>query len=184
MRRAQVFAVTLIVVGAVATALAQQRPDVTGPWTREPGTNGTGLGPAISIELLGGLVTITPLSEPASRYIADGIEKTEDIAPSSCERRVRITKTVAGAQSITITTWIVASAGCPHGQTDLFRPTDEEDAPPPRPIAFGGNLSLGPTRTLESIIVIARDGDRLTVDTTRPVQAGTPAVTRTQYRRR
>jgi len=182
-RLARVLA-TMTVVGAMATVLAQQVPDVAGPWTRQPGNNAIGLGPAISIEQSGNLVTITPLNGPSSRYTADGIEKTEDISPSPCERRLRITKTIAGNQSITITTWIVKSAGCPHGQTDLFRPTDEEDAPPPRTTAFGANLNLGPTRTLESIIVIARDGDRLTIDSTRAGQSGTPSVTRAGYRRR
>jgi len=171
---------------------APQGPDVSGLWTRHTisGTGGSGSnagwGPSVGIDQAGSDLTVQPQQGGRTeRYKLDGTETSETLTTGPCARQIRITRTVATPRTITITAWLVNLPGCPHGQSDLFRPGEEEvDVPkdPPSIVRASGAPAAG-QRSLESITVISRQGGTLTVETTRASANGAPTVTTTTYQK-
>lgn len=175
--------------GAPTSPSAQPGPDLSGVWNREsvsgaPGAGSTtGWGPRVSIDQSGVKVTVQPVSGPPSRFRTDGAEVPEVLAASGCKMLGRITKAVATPNAVTITTWLVRKSGCFHGESELLTPADpEEELRVPLAVVFGSGRLPG-KRELESITVVSRDGNALTVETTRSTPGGAPTTTTTTYRK-
>ena len=188
MKTFRVAAVFALVIGAVLSAQGvpasptgpQSGPDLSGRWNRDsasasPGsTDSAGWGPRIAITQAGVYVTVQPSSGQPSRFRLDGKETAEAIAVDGCRNTTRITKAVTSGDKVTITTWIAVKPGCVHGE-------DEDD---PRVTHIGVidvQNALG-RRKLESISDVYRQGDRLTVETTRST-LGETTTTTTTYRK-
>jgi len=170
----------------LAVALASVAQDgLSGQWTRETGGapgNGAGFGPGVTITQTGSDVTVTPMGGTPIRYRADGIETSQVISDVPCARQTRITRAASGAGGIVITTWLIRQERCFHGESNLFQPSDPEQGTQ-TPGTSGSVISTPPTKTLESVTVIYRDGDRLGVETRRPLPNGSTQTTTTTYRR-
>jgi hypothetical protein len=85
-------------------------------------------------------------------------------------------ETAEASDRVTMTTWIVVTPACIHGE-------DEDDPLIPRPGVVDVENVFGPRR-LESITVVYREGDRLTVETTSASAGGPATTTPTTYRQR
>lgn len=174
-------------LGAVGASVRQDA-GLSGQWTREAGNpaqgsgNGAGFGPSVTITHTGSEVTVQPTGGTPARYRADGTEDAQVISNAPCARRTRITRTTPGPREIRISTWLVRQNGCGHGESDLFQPRDPEDGPQaaaPNDVV----RTRAPTRVLEAVTVISRNGDSLVVETTRPLPNGSTQTTTTRYRR-
>jgi hypothetical protein len=148
----------------------QSGPDLSGRWNRE-GSSGaiSGWGPQVEVTQSGVHVTVQPAPGTPSRFRLDGRETAEAIDVDGCRVTARITKAETTSDRVTITTWIVVKPACIHGE-------DEDDPLIARPGVVDVENVFG-RRKLESITVVYREGDRLTVETTS--SAGGPATTTT-----
>ena len=157
----------------------QTGPDLSGRWTRESasGADGAGWGPQVEIKQSGSNVTAHPTSGKPQQLRLDGQETTEVAAVEGCKVLVRVTKSQTDRDRVTITTWLVTSgsAACIHGKVDC-------DGLEKLLVEIANGLVRGP-RKLESITVVARQGDAMTVDTTRSVPGEAPTSTTTTYRK-
>ena len=169
--------------GAPRVTTPQTGPDLSGRWTREAATasaDTSGFGPQVEIKQSGVHVTVQPPSGKPQRIRLDGLETAEVAAVEDCITVVRISKSQVAADRVTITTWLVraGSAACIHG-----KPVDCEALERFRTeIAANPNLVRG-ARKLESITVLSRDGEAMTVESTRSTPGGAPTSTTTTYRR-
>jgi len=158
----------------------QTGPDLSGRWTRESASGAAdnpGWGPLVEIKQSGVYVTTQPPSGKPRQFRIDGKETTELASVEGCKALTRITKSETDSDRVTITTWLVSivSAACFHGKLDC----DELDK-------LWLQMAKDPTRRprrLESITVVSRNGDALTVDTTRSVPGDAPVSTTTTYRK-
>ena len=164
----------------------QSGPDLSGRWTRETGSGGAGStatggwGSQVEIKQSGSDVTAQPASGKSQRFRLDGLETAEVAAVEDCITVVRISKSQVASDRVTITTWLVraGSAACIHGKAvdcDALEKFRTE-------IAANPNLVRG-ARKLESITVVSRDGDTMTIDSTRSVPGEVPVSTTTTYRK-
>ena len=159
----------------------QRGPDLSGRWNREPVSGSTGgdtsaWGSHVQIDQFDVHVTVRPPSGKPQRFRLDGWETAEVLSVEGCKNQIRITKSQTERDRVTITTWLATKSGCFHGETDcepLIKTTGEV-AP--------DKVRSGPRR-LESITVVSRDGDAMTVDTTRSVPGDAPVSTTTTYRK-
>jgi hypothetical protein len=158
-------------------AAPQSGPDLSGRWNRDDSRSGDGAGwgPRVEITQSGVNVTVQPTPGTPSRFRLDGKETAEAIDVDGCRVTARITRAVTTPDRVTITTWIADKPACIHGE-------DEDDPLVARPGAVDAEKVFG-RRRLESITAIYRDGDRLTVETTRSSGGGAPATTTTTYRK-
>ena len=76
---------------------------------------------------------------------------------------------------VTITTWLVTKSVCVHGE--------DEDDPLVTQIGVVDVEKVFGRRKLESITDVYREGDTLTVQTTRSAPDGEPTTTTTTYRK-
>jgi len=155
-------------------------PDLSGRWSQsaDGGTGGPGApgwGSQLQIDQSGGDVTVRSPSVGPERYRLDGKETATVLSAKGCVNTTRITTAVVNRDHVTITTWISVKSACVHGE-------DEDDPLIVAPGATDPAKVFG-RRTLESISDIYRDGDALTVSTTRPAPGGVPTSTTTIYRR-
>ena len=136
-----------------------------------------GWGPQVEIQQSGAHVTALPSSGKPQRFRVDGKETAELAAIEGCFAVTRVTRSEIDAGRVTITTWLVrrGSAKCIHGTVDC-------DALEKLIVEMVADPARGP-RKLESITVVSRDGDTMTVDTTRSNPGGTPTSTTTTYRK-
>jgi len=160
----------------------QRGLDLSGRWNREAvsagasGPDSATWGARVEIDQSGVYVTVRQPGGKSERFRLDGKETADVLSIEGCKNTTRITKAQADRDRVTITAWIVAKPGCFHGETDC-EPL----------IAQAGEIALGQVRggprRLESITVLFRDGDVLTVDSTRATPGGTPTSTTTTYRK-
>ena len=160
----------------------QSAPDLSGRWNRESvsgdaaSADSSRWGERVEIEQSGGTIRVRPDSGKPELHLLDGTETAEVLSVEGCKNKVRITKSVAGRDRVTITTWLVTKSGCVHGEFE-----DEPRVHRTGPIAvrevFGGR------RQLESITDVYREGNVLTLDTTRATTGGASSTTTTTYRK-
>lgn len=183
---------TVVVAASPGASAGAVRQDagLSGSWTREPSSpaqgsgNAAGFGPRVTITQTGSEVTVRPAGGVPVRYRADGREDVQVVSTAPCARQTRITRTTPGTRGIRISAWLVRQNGCGHGESNLFRPEDSEDRPQVTNTSVGGVIrTTMPTRTLEGVTTISVTGDRLTVETTRPLPNGTSQTTTTTYHR-
>jgi hypothetical protein len=186
MKRILTAAVFTLLIGAVLSAQAvqsaqtpQSNQDLSGRWSRDPstasgGADGAGWGPQIEIKQSGVNVTVQPGSGMPSRFRLDGIETAEALSVDGCKNTIRITKAVTNRDRVTITTWIVEKPGCVH--------REDEDDPLINSIGVVAMDKVFGRRKLESISDVYRQGNVLTVETTRSV-LGELTNTSTTYRK-
>jgi len=187
---AALFALTTMATSLAATGTkVRQDAGLSGLWTREAGSpaqgdgNAAGFGPAVTITQSGNELTVQPAGGMPVRYRADGREDSRLVSNAPCARQTRVTRTLPGPREIRISTWLVRQNGCWHGESDLFQPKDPDEGAPVT-ASSGRVIRTGmPTRTLESVTVISRNGDHLMVETTRPLPNGSSQTTTTTYRR-
>lgn len=155
----------------------QSGPDLSGRWNRDASGSGdsSGWGPRVEITQSGVNVTVQPTPGTPSRFRLDGKETAEATAVDGCRVTARITRAVTSPDRVTITTWTVTKPGCIHGE-------DEDDPLISQPGVVDPEKVFG-RRKLESITAIYREGDRLTVETTRSSVGGEPTTTTTTYRK-
>ena len=176
-----------LVVGAVLSAQGtftsptgpQSGPDLSGRWNRDsnasPGdADSAGWGPRIQISQSGVNVTVQPSPGKPSRFRVDGKETAEVMSVDGCKNTVRITKAVTSRDKVTITTWLVVKSVCVHGE--------DEDDPLVTHIGVVEMEKVLGRRKLETITDVYRDGDTLTVQTTRS-SLGEVTTTTTTYRK-
>jgi hypothetical protein len=177
------FGIALSAQGAPATPAGPEGgPDLSGRWNRESVSGDAGTadksswGSRVDIDHSGVDVTVRPNSGKPERHRLDGTETADVLSVDGCRNVTRITKWLAGPDRVTITTWLVTKPACLHGEVEdepfVFQtgPIDVRDA-------------RGGVRRLESITVVYREGDVLTVDTTRATPGGAPTNTTTTYRK-
>jgi len=157
----------------------QTGPDLSGRWTRESasGADSAGWGPQVEIKQSGSNVTAHPTSGKPQQLRLDGRETFEVASTDGCTSLVRVTQSQTDRDRVTITTWLVTtvfSAACYHGKVDC-------DALE-KLLVKASDSPRGPRR-LESITVVSRNGDAMTVDTMRSVPGDTPVSTTTTYRK-
>ena len=167
--------------GSATPNSAQAGPDLSGRWTRESAGGGTDSGSSslwgarVDISQLDTILTVRPASGAVERYSLTGAEAAEVLMVDGCKNVTRITKATPGRESVTITTWMVMKSGCVHGEFE-----DEPRVHQTGPIAV---REVFGTRKPDSITVVSREGDVLTVETTRPSPGGGASTTTTRYRR-
>lgn len=169
-----VSAVFALVIGS------QSGPDLSGRWNREPagtsaGEESAGWGPRVEIAQTGVNVSVKPTPGKPSQFRTDGKEYAEVISVNGCANTVRITKAASSRDKITITTWLVMKSVCVHGE--------DEDDPLVTHIGVVDVQKVFGRRKLESITDVYREGDTLTVETTRSSPGGETTNTTTTYRR-
>lgn len=162
-----------LLVGVVLSAEARQggptpqgNPDLSGRWNRDPssasgGADSLGWGPQVEIKQYGVNVTVQPSSGKTSLLRLDGKETAVALSVDGCKNTVRITKAVANRDRVTITTWIVDKPGCVH--------REDEDDPLINSIGVVDVEKVFGRRKLERITDVYREGNVLTVETTRTV---------------
>ena len=175
------------VCGAVALSLgvslsasngqSGQGPDLTGRWNRDAATGAetAGWGPRVEITQSGANVTVQPNPGKRSRLRLDGKETAEVMSVDGCRNTVRITKAATSRDKVTITTWLVTKSVCVHGE--------DEDDPLVTHIGVVDVEKVFGRRKLESITDVYREGDTLTVQTTRASLGGEATTTSTTYRK-
>jgi hypothetical protein len=178
-------AVFALVVGAQGTSAnptgPQSGPDLSGRWNRDSSsvTSGSadtaGWGPRIEIAQSGVNVTVQPSPGKPSRFRLDGKETAEVMSVDGCKNTVRITKAVTSRDKVTITTWLVVKSVCVHGE--------DEDDPMVTHIGVVDVEKVFGRRKLESMTDVYREGDTLTVNTTRSSTSGETTTTTTTYRK-
>jgi hypothetical protein len=182
MKRFFVSAVSALLIGVALSAQAvpagpttpQNGPDLSGRWRSASGSGGSaGWGPQVEIAQSGVNVTVKPGSP--SRLRLDGIETAEVLSVDGCKNTSRITKAEPSRDHVTITTWIVIKSGCAH--------LEDEDDPLVSSLGVVDAEKVRGRRKLESITAVYREGDALTVETTRLGPDGQPATTTTTYRK-
>jgi hypothetical protein len=119
-------------------------------------------------------VTVQPSPGKPSRFRVDGKETAEVMSVDGCKNTVRITKAVTSRDKVTITTWLVVKSVCVHGE--------DEDDPLVTHIGVVEMEKVLGRRKLETITDVYRDGDTLTVQTTRS-SLGEVTTTTTTYRK-
>ena len=171
MNRILISAVFTFLIGAVLSAQGgqsaptpQSNQDLSGRWNRDPsraggGEDSPGWGPQVEIKQSGANVTVQPSSGKPSRFRLDGRETAEAVSVDGCKNTVRITKAVTDRDRVTITTWIVDKPGCLH--------REDEDDPLINSIGVVDMEKVFGQRKLESITDVYREGNVLTVETTR-----------------
>ena len=157
----------------------QTAPDLSGRWNRDSSnTSGNpdeaGWGPRVAITQSGVTVTVQPNPGTASQFKLDGKETAVVLSVDGCRNTTRITKAVTNRDRVTITTWIVNKPACVHGE--------DEDDPLVTRVGVVDMEKVFGRRKLESITDVYREGDTLTVDTTRS-GLGELTSTRTTYRK-
>ena len=157
----------------------QSGPDLSGRWNRDSNastgiTESAGWGPRIEIAQSGVNVTVQPSPGKPSRFRLDGKETAEVMSVDGCKNTVRITKAETSRDKVTITTWLVTKAVCVHGE--------DEDDPIVTHIGVVDVEKVFGRRKLESISDVYREGDTLTVQTTRST-LGETTTTSTTYRK-
>ena len=158
----------------------QRGPDLSGRWNRDSSsiTSGSadtaGWGPRVEIAQSGMNVTVQPSPGKPSRFRLDGKETAEVMSVDGCKNTVRITKAVTSRDKVTITTWLVVKSVCVHGE--------DEDDPLVTHIGVVEVEKVFGRRKLESITDVYREGDTLTVQTTRS-SLGEVTTTTTTYRK-
>jgi hypothetical protein len=160
------------------TAL-QSGPDLSGRWNRDANASSgraasEGWGPRIEIAQSGVNVTVQPSPGKPSRFRLDGKETAEVLSVDGCKNTVRITKAETSRDKVTITTWMVTKSVCVHGE--------DEDDPIVTHIGVVDVEKVFGRRKLESISDVYREGDTLTVQTTRST-LGETTTTSTTYRK-
>jgi hypothetical protein len=160
----------------------QSGPDLSGRWNRESvsgdtgGADSSGWGSRVDIDQSGGNIRVRPDSGKPELYRLDGTETAEVLSVKGCTNKVRITKSEIGRDRVRITSWLVTKSGCMHGED-----ADEPEVYQTGPIAVR-EVRGGP-RKLESITDVYREGNVLTVDTTRATPGGGSTSTTTTYRK-
>jgi hypothetical protein len=179
--------VTKAVVSAVfalsisAILAAQSGPDLSGRWNRDSTTGSSGdadsagWGPRVEITQSGVNVTVQPSLGKPSGFRLDGRETAEVMSVDGCRNTVRITKAVTSRDKVTITTWVVTKSVCVHGE--------DEDDPLVTHLGVVDTDKVFGRRKLESITDVYREGDGLTVNTTRSPLGGETTTTTTTYRK-
>ena len=168
--------------GAPGSPTGPEGPDLSGRWNRDSvsgrsdGGNNSGWGPRVEIDQSGANVTVLPISGSPERYKTDGTETARVLSVDGCKSRTRITKAVTSRDRLTITTWLVEKPACLHGEVDNEPIVNQTGDIEVRRVRGG-------LRKLESISVLSREGDTLTVETTRATEGGAPTTTTTIYRR-
>jgi hypothetical protein len=152
---------------------------LSGRWSRDPssasgGADSAGWGPQIEIKQYGVNVAVQPSSGKPSRFRLAGKETAEALSVDGCKSTVRITKAVTNRDRITITTWIVDKPGCLH--------REDEDDPLVNSIGVVDVEKVFGRRKLESITDVHREGNVLTVETTRSA-LGEATTTSATYRK-
>lgn len=189
MKRTCLVALLAVAIGAALSAHAgpvsqtgpQSGPDLSGRWNRDaanasPGSaDSAGWGPRIEITQTGVNVTVQPSPGKPSRFRLDGRETAEALSVDGCSNTVRITKAVTSRDKLTITTWLVVKPVCVHGE-------DEDDPLVPHIGVVDVERVFG-RRKLESITAVYREGDTLTIETTRASLGGEATTTTTTYRK-
>lgn len=179
MKKAWISAAFALAIGVVLAA--QNGPDLSGRWNRDSaspspgGTDNAGWGPRIEIAQSGVNVTVQPSPGKPSRFRLDGRETAEVMSVDGCRNSVRITKAETSRDKVTITTWLVTKSVCVHGE--------DEDDPLVTHIGVVDVEKVFGRRKLESITDVYREGDALTVQTTRSAPGGEPTTTTTTYRK-
>ena len=170
-----------VLVGLSGNLRASQAPDLSGRWSREAASGATPTSdPAAwpqQMEMMqsGVELTVQPVSGKPQRFMLNGMESAEVIEVKGCANRTRITKAVADRDKVTITTWLAVKGNCVHGEVD-----EEPIVPGVGPIEVRRVLGM---RKLESITVLYRNGDNLTIDSTRSTPERGPSTTTSTYRR-
>lgn len=157
----------------------QSGPDLSGHWTREPvngatTTRGDGWGPSIEVVQSGKNLTVQPGQGKREDYRLDGVETAEVLSVDGCQNVARVTKALSSRDRVTITTWLVTKPACWHGEVD-----DEPVIDRPGPIQVRQVVGQ---RRLERVVVIYRDGNSMTVETTQ-AKEGLTSNTVTTYRK-
>jgi len=167
--------------GPVRPAGPQGGPDLSGRWNRDSSsvTSGSadsgGWGPRIEIAQSGVNITVQPSPGNPARFRVDGKETAEVMSVEGCKNTVRITKAVTSREKVTITTWLVVKSVCVHGE--------DEDDPLVTHIGVVDVEKVFGRRKLESMTDVYREGDTLTVNTTRSTPGGETTTTTTTYRK-
>jgi hypothetical protein len=176
-------------VAAVGDSTRQVAPDVSGTWTRGSSGGGgdrAGWGPTVTIEQSDGVMTVRPVGDRPARYRTDGSDQVAVLANEPCRHATRVTRTDPMPRGYTITTWLVTTRTCWHGESALFLQDDPEDtAEDPVRSAFRGRATpvpAGPRKVMESVTTVTLSGDRLRVETLRPSPVG-PQTTTAVYDR-
>ena len=171
---------TVVLAVAVVTGLSAQQagPDISGRWNRESagGTGSSRWGTRVQIDQSGVTVAVKPESGKAELFRLDGTETAEALEVEGCKAKVRITKATTEEARITVTTWIVDKPGCVHRE-------DEDDPLIKRIGAIAMKDANGGPRRMESITVIYRDGNVMTVETTTRSSSGDASTATTRYRK-
>ena len=165
---------------ASSATTTQSGPDLSGRWNRDSSnTSGSpddgGWGPRIAITQSGATVTVQPTPGTPSQFRLDGKETAVVLSRDGCRNTTRITKAVTNRDRVTITTWIVIKPACVHGE--------DEDDPLVTHLGVVEVEKVFGRRKLESITDVYREGDTLTVETTRSALAGELTTSRTTYRK-
>jgi hypothetical protein len=169
-------ALSLGVTLSASNGQTSQGPDLSGRWHRDAAASAdtAGWGPQIEISRSGANVTIQPSPGKPSRFTLDGKETAEVMSVDGCRNTVRITKAETSRDKVTITTWLVTKSVCVHGE--------DEDDPMVTHIGVVDVEKVFGRRKLESITDVYREGDSLTVQTTRS-SLGEVTTTTTTYRK-
>ena len=168
-------------VGLSADVYARQAPDLSGRWSREAASGPTATPdpaawpPQMEMTQAGVDLTVQPVSGKPQRFTLNGMESAEVIEVKGCANKTRITKAVTDRDKVTITTWLTVKGNCFHGEVD-----EEPIVPGVGPIEVRSVLGI---RKLESITVLYRDGETLTVESTRSTPESGPSTTTSTYRR-
>ena len=166
--------------GTAGSPTAQQGPDVSGRWSRESVSgqpDGFTWGTRVQIDQSGANLIVRPDPGKPQEFRLDGTETAEVIeVKGACSAKVRITKATAAPGRLTITTWLIVKGVCVHGE-------DEDNPMFPSTGPIQASEARGGPRRLESITVIYRDGNLMTVETTSAAPGGLPSTTTTTYRK-
>ena len=159
-----------------AVGRARQRPAPTAPGPTPAG------GRTLRSNRAGTELTVRPGAAQPQRYKTDGtdsgraleraVRQKESCDQDGCHRRQRDDHNLD-----------CGATDCPHGE--VAPPSDEPE--PTRSTIASYPTTIRPhsgRRTLESITVVDRNGDRLNVESTRSVPGGSPTTTRTEYTKR
>ena len=137
----------------------------------------------VTINQSGVELTVQPASGERRKFKTDGFEVAEVLSSEPCRAQIRITKTDSTSTAVTITTWLITQTNCFHGESDRFRPDDPEREPAASSATLLRPSLLKGKRTLESITVLSRDGDKLNVETTQSAPGRAPVSTSATYRK-
>ena len=130
-------------------------------------------------------LTVRSGAAQPQRYKTDGTEFWTAISSEPCSKKSRVTKTAPRPPPSRSRpgSWRRAAA-----RTVRFgrrrRTGNRTRSTHPEATRRRFKPALGTRRTLESVTVVERNGNRLTVETTRSVPGGLPASARTEYTRR